>query len=49
MRKFVLITLAVIIVYLVWKNADVLKTVLKTVTGTFDQSFKAVTEVGDFK
>jgi len=49
MRKFVLITLGVIILYLVWKNAAVLKTTLTTVTGLFNDSFKAVTEVGEFK
>lgn len=49
MRKIVLITLGLIILYLVWKNADTLKTILKTVTDLFGQSFKAVTEVGDFK
>lgn len=49
MRKFVLITLAFVILYLVWKNSDVLKNVLTTVTSIFDQSFKSVTEVGEFK
>lgn len=49
MRKFVLITLALVILYLLWKNADVLKTTLETVTGLFRQSFTAVTEVGEFK
>jgi len=49
MRKFILITLAVIILYLLWKNADVLKTTLTTVTGLFRESFTAVTEVGEFK
>jgi hypothetical protein len=49
MRKFVLITLALVILYLVWKNAETLKTVLTTVTGLFRQSFTAVTEVGEFK
>ena len=49
MRKFILITLAIVILYLVWKNADVLKNVLTTVTGLFDRSFKSVTEVGEFK
>lgn len=49
MQKIVLITLGLIILYLVWKNADVLKTILETVTDLFGQSFKAVTEVDDFK
>lgn len=49
MRKFVLITLGIIILYLVWKNRDVMQNILKTVTGLFDQSFKSVTEVGEFK
>jgi hypothetical protein len=49
MRKFILITLALVILYLVWKNADVLKSVLTSVTGTFRESFTAVTEVGEFK
>ena len=49
MRKFVLITLALIIVVLLLKNVDVLKTVIKTVTDLFNDSFRTVTEVGDFK
>lgn len=49
MRKFILITLAFVILYLVWKNTDALKSVLQTVTGLFKQSFDAVTEVGEFK
>lgn len=49
MKKFVLITLGLIILYLLWKNADTLKEILTKVTGTFNDSFKAVTEVGDFK
>ena len=49
MRKIVLVTLGLIILYLVWKNSDTLKTILKTVTDLFGQSFKSVTEVGDFK
>ena len=49
MRKIVLITLGLIILYLVYKNADTLKTILKTVTDLFGKSFQAVTEVGDFK
>lgn len=49
MKKFVLITLAIVIIYLVWKNTDALSTILKSVTGMFNNSFKSVTEVGDFK
>ena len=49
MRKFIIISLGLVILYLLWKNADVLKTTITTVTGLFNDSFKAVTEVGEFK
>jgi hypothetical protein len=49
MKRVVIVTLGLVILYLVWKNADVLKTTLTTVTGLFNDSFKAVTEVGEFK
>lgn len=49
MRKIIIISLGLVILYLVWKNADVLKTTITTVTGLFNDSFKAVTEVGEFK
>ena len=49
MKRFVLITLAVVIVYLLFKNTDTLKKILETVTALFRDSFNAVTEVGEFK
>lgn len=49
MRKIIIISLGLVILYLLWKNADVLKTTITTVTGLFNDSFKAVTEVGEFK
>jgi hypothetical protein len=49
MKKFVLLTLAVVILYLLFKNTETLKKILETVTGLFRDSFNAVTEVGEFK
>lgn len=49
MKTFVIITLSIIILYLLFKNIEPLKGVLETVTKTFGDSFNAVTEVGDFK
>jgi len=49
MKTFVLLTIAFIILYLVIKNSEALKGIIESVTGTFRDSFNAVTEVGDFK
>jgi hypothetical protein len=49
MKKFVIITLAIVIIALLIRNADVYGKIIQTVTGLFGKSFKAVTEVGDFK
>lgn len=49
MKTFVILTLTLIILYLVIKNSEALKGVIESVTGTFRDSFNAVTEVGDFK
>lgn len=49
MKRFVLITLAIIILYLLFKNTETLKKIFETVTGLFRDSFNAVTEVGEFK
>lgn len=49
MRKFVIITLAVVIVVLLLRNTPAFAQVIKTVTDLFGQSFRAVTQVGDFK
>lgn len=49
MKRFVIITLSIIIIALLLKNVDVLKQIIKTVTDIFGKSFRAVTEVGDFK
>jgi hypothetical protein len=49
MKKFVLITLVIIIIALLIRNANAYGQIIKTVTGLFGKSFKAVTEVGDFK
>jgi hypothetical protein len=48
MRKFIFITLAVVIFVLLLRNTEVLSATIKTVTDLFGRSFKAVTEVGDF-
>ena len=49
MKNFIIITLSIIILYLLLKNADAIKGILESVTKTFGDSFNAVTEVGDFK
>jgi hypothetical protein len=48
-RKFVVITLAVVIISLLLKNTDPVKQIIKTVTDLFGESFRAVTNVGGFK
>lgn len=49
MKNFVIVTLALVIVVLLWRNVDVFSKVIKSVTRLFGDSFEAVTEVGDFK
>lgn len=49
MKKFILITLGIVIVALILRNADAYGKIIETVTGLFGKSFKAVTEVGNFK
>jgi hypothetical protein len=49
MKRFITITLAVVIIYLLLQNTEVYKQIIKTVTELFGKSFKAVTNVGDFK
>lgn len=49
MKKFVIITLAIVIIALLIRNADVFKKVIDTTTGIFGKSFRTVTEVGNFK
>lgn len=49
MKRFVIVTLTLVIIVLLLRNAAVLGVVIKTATGLFGESFKAVTEVGDFK
>lgn len=49
MRRLVVITLAVVIVVLLLRNTAAFAQIIKTVTDLFGQSFRAVTNVGDFK
>jgi hypothetical protein len=49
MKKFVLITLAIVIIALLIRNADAYGKIIQTVTDLFGKSFKAVTQVGDLK
>jgi hypothetical protein len=49
MRRFVVITLTIVIVLLLLRNADQFATIIKTVTGVFDKAFKAATNVDTFK
>lgn len=49
MRKFVLITLAVVIFVLLFRNTAAVKQIITSATALFRQSFDAVTEVGEFK
>lgn len=48
MRRFVIITLAVVIFVLLFRNAPTVKQIIKSATGLFRASFEAVTEVGEF-
>jgi hypothetical protein len=49
MRKFIVITLAIVIVLLLLKNVEQFAGIIKTVTDVFDKSFKAATNVDQFK
>jgi hypothetical protein len=49
MKKFIFITMAIVIIALIIRNADAYGQIIQSVTGLFGKSFKAVTEVGDFK
>ena len=49
MRPFVVITLAIVIVLLIFRNADVFSGIIATVTDMFGKSFKAVTSADNFK
>lgn len=49
MKKFVFITFAFIILALLFRNGEVFGQIIKTVTDLFGKSFRAVTEVGEFK
>lgn len=49
MKKLVIVTLALVIVVLLWRNVEAFSRVVKSFTGLFSESFEAVTEVGDFK
>jgi len=49
MKRFIVITLGLVILVLLLRNVEVLKRVITTVTDLFGQSFRAVTEVGEFK
>jgi len=49
MKKFIFLSLGLVIILLLFKNADIYKQIIKTVTDLFGNSFRAVTGVGDFK
>lgn len=49
MQRFVVVTLALVIVVLLFRNTAVMGRTIETLTDLFGRSFKAVTEVGDFK
>lgn len=49
MKKFVLVTLGIVIVILLLRNTKVFTTTIKTVTDLFGESFRAVTDVGKFE
>lgn len=48
MKKFIIITLTIIIMGLLLRNAYPFAAIIKAVTDLFGQSFKAVTSVGNF-
>lgn len=47
MSRLVIITLALVIVVLLFRNTEVFARIIKVVTDLFGQAFSAVTEVGD--
>jgi hypothetical protein len=49
MKKFVLITLGIVIIALLINNYGAYEKIITTVTDLFRKSFKAVTEIGDVK
>jgi len=49
MKKFIVITLAIVIVALVLKNVAVFSTIIKFASDQFGKTFNAVTDVGKFK
>lgn len=49
MKKFVFISLGLVIIYLLLQNVGVYTKIITTVTDLFGKSFRAVTNVGDFK
>jgi hypothetical protein len=49
MRRFITISLGVVIIILLFRNAEVIRQIIKTTTDIFGKSFKAVTSVGEFK
>jgi hypothetical protein len=49
MKKFIVITLAFVIVALILKNVEVFAAIIKFTSEQFGKSFNAVTNVGDFK
>jgi hypothetical protein len=48
MKKFIVITLAIIIIALILRNAEPFTVIIKTVSDLFGASFRAVTNVGSF-
>lgn len=48
MKKFIFISLILVIVFLLLQNISVYSQIIKTVTDLFGKSFKAVTEVKNF-
>ncbi len=49
MKKFILITLSIVIIALLIRDADAYGKIITTVTDLFNKSFKAVTETGNIK
>jgi hypothetical protein len=47
MSRFIIITLALVIVVLLLRNTEVFTQIIKSVTDLFGKAFSAVTEVGD--
>lgn len=47
-KKFVIITLGLIILYLVFQNKNIFAPLIKSISDIFGNSFRAVTSVGSF-